>query len=57
MLDFYYDPIVIKAGSIVCFDEIYKSEISVGKLAKLVIQKEQEWKRQIENLKDLRSVC
>lgn len=45
VLDFYYELTRIPAGTIVCFDEIYISEIGIGRLAQMVKQKEARWKK------------
>lgn len=41
----------IKEGTLVCFDEIYIAEIGNDKLGDLVIQKENEYKKQFPNFK------
>lgn len=46
VLDFYYDLTRLREGTIVCFDEIYLSEISIGRLATLVKEKEAKWRRE-----------
>jgi hypothetical protein len=38
-------PIRLKEGSVICFDEIYVSEIGNKKLAKWVVVKENEWRK------------
>jgi hypothetical protein len=38
-------PMRIKAGSLVVFDEIYIAEIGIGKLARMVREKEARWRR------------
>lgn len=41
----------LKAGTVVCFDEIYKAEIGNMDLAKLVIAREEVWKRKYPKFK------
>ena len=41
----------LKAGTVVCFDEIYKAEIGNSELADLVIIKEEGWKRKYPKFK------
>jgi hypothetical protein len=42
--DFRGNPTVIRAGTLVCFDEIYKAEIGPDKLADEVKYREMKWK-------------
>jgi hypothetical protein len=46
--DFEGRPVVVKAGTLVCFDEIYVSEVGATKLAKMVKAREAEWKRMVK---------
>ncbi len=41
----------LKAGTIVCFDEIYRAEIGNNELADLVIQKEEGWRKKYPGFK------
>jgi hypothetical protein len=41
----------LKAGTVVCFDEIYRAEIGNVELADMVIQKEKGWQQKYPNFK------
>lgn len=42
---------LLKAGTVVCFDEIYKAEIGNMELADMMILKEEGWKKKYPNFK------
>lgn len=43
--DYYRNPVLLKQGTIVCFDEIYIAEVSNEKLGQMVLHRETQYKR------------
>ena len=45
VLDFYYELVRLREGTLVAFDEIYIAEIGADKLGKMVKKKERAWRK------------
>lgn len=44
VLDYFNNTVVVEAGSVICFDEIYRANIGNIELAELVIKREDYWR-------------